>query len=555
MLTVDQNTRRAEQISVRCREIRAELDRTLAAYRIRQQALAGRFRVAKVVPQPYTEVTRAAIRERANRCIGSWDFAWTSGTTSEPKQVFYPASRLQRLADHFVDQVLLATESQGITNPQFFFLNSFANDRSLSALLSRSIPSRLLTAELLESYFVLRSAAVHLFPHYSSLGLQWALLWSLRPTVVTTVNPSSLCVLLRNGREAWPALREQVLQILDEPDWQEALDRCGLSPTRFDVLDWLAATTEAPTPDEMLPQVELIYCWQGGYVRPFVDQLRDQLLPRQPCLFPMFSLSTEVVAHSVFPQLSQTAGLPIYPGCCYEFLPRDAESTSGNILLPWELVAGQEYRMVVSDDYGLVRYDTQDLFRCVGHVDDTPLIDFVRRYGLNYSFTGEKVTDHHLQQACAEVARVNGLTGAAFTCFPQRGVGPVPGYLFVLLAPDCTMDRESVARQLDDALCRINSEYAAKRMTKRLATPQVITMSAEMLIAKLARALPRTAGANPGQFKLLPLYTVLWEDVESVSSLWQKGSDPLRAVDLQGKSTALQRVRPLLPQAASEDST
>ena len=33
-------------------------------------------------------------------------------------------------------------------------------------------------------------------------------------------------------------------------------------------------------------------------------------------------------------------------------------------------------------------------------------------------------------------------------------------------------------------------------------------------------------------------------------SLWQKGSDPLRASDFQGESIALQRVRPLLPQAA-----
>ena len=34
-------------------------------------------------------------------------------------------------------------------------------------------------------------------------------------------------------------------------------------------------------------------------------------------------------------------------------------------------------------------------------------------------------------------------------------------------------------------------------------------------------------------------------------SLWQKGSDPLRAGDFQSESIALQRVRPLLPQADS----
>lgn len=513
MATVDHYTRRTEFIAVRDRELRQEFERNLAGYRARQYVLARRFRVADVDPKPYSEVTRAAIVARAERCGEPWRFAWTSGTTNEPKQIFYPSRRLRELADHCVDQVLLAAVAYGVTTPRFCFLSSFADDCSLSSLLARELSSSSLATEILDDYLALRSAAVKLLPRYSPLSIWWALLWSLQPTVVATVNPSSLCALLRNGRGAWPLLRDQVPQILEDTDWLTALDAVGLAGTRFEVLDWLTATTAPPTSRELLPHVELIYCWQGGYVRPFVDQLRDQLGSGPTSLAPMFSLSTEVVACSVFPHLTRTAGLPIYPECCYEFLPRDAEPAAENVLRPWDLVSGNEYRMIVSDDYGLVRYDTMDVFRCVGHTGDAPLIEFVRRHGLNYSFTGEKLNDVQLQDACKEVATANRLKGAAITCFPRRGFGPVPGYLFVLLEPDCPVDREQMARQLDDVLCRINCEYAAKRTTDRLAAPELITMPVEALVAMLTRALPRTAGANSAQFKLLPMYALLWEDV------------------------------------------
>lgn len=516
MATADRNARHRELMAARCRELRGRLDDCLATYRTRQISLAERFGIAGIIPRSYTEATRTTILKQAGQCREPWDFAWTSGTTNEPKQIFYPASRLQSLADHLVDQVFLAADDDGVSSPRFCFLNTFAADLSLSALVARARPSSPAAQEILGDYFAFRQAAMTLAPRYSPLALCWSLIWSLRPTVLMTVNPSSLCMLLRNGCGLWTHLRAQVQQVFADQDWQAAFAARGLAARRDEVLDWLAATEVPPKPARMLPDVELISCWQGGYVRPFVDQLRQQLVPvqsHQLRLAPLFSLSTEVVATSIYPHLSREAGLPIDPDCCYEFLPRDDEATPDNVLRPWELVKGEEYRMVVSDAYGLVRYDTQDVFRCVGHVHDTPLIDFVRRHGLNYSFTGEKLTDCHLQAAFAEVAPVHGLSGAAWTCFPCRGSRSVPGYVFVVLAAEGQTNQEQAAAQLDAALCRINAEYASKRITDRLAAPVLMTMPGEAFMATLARALPRIAAANPAQFKLLPLYNVLWEDV------------------------------------------
>lgn len=515
MNTCDPNATHAKLIQARNCEVRRELADVLSRYRVRQIELAERFRIAHVDPQPYTEATRVTILAAAQRCAEPYDFAWTSGTTSQPKQILYPASRVRALADHYFDQLLLATEAFAVSSPRFYFLNSFIQDQSISSLLANAPLPSALTEMILGNYLALRTSAVKLASRYSALALCWALIWTLRPTVVTTVNPSSLCVLLSKGHNAWPFLREQVKQILAEKDWQASAvsHPDEFARTRQEIGDWLNETTNPPTSAELLPHVELIWCWQGGYVRPFVEQLRSQLAPRKVHLAPMFSLSTETVAASVVPHLSLQAGLPIYPECCFEFLPLAAAPTADSVISPWELVAREEYRMVVSDPYGLTRYDTLDVFRCVGHEQDTPLIQFERRFGLNYSFTGEKITDCQLLQTYAEVARANGLDGVPFTCFPSQGSRPLPGYTFVMLCSAQPTGAKGIARQLDDALCRINFEYSSKRLSERLAAPTLVTMPAEELLAKLAVALPRVAASNPGQFKLLPLYTIHWEDV------------------------------------------
>lgn len=67
----------------------------------------------------------------------------------------------------------------------------------------------------------------------------------------------------------------------------------------------------------------------------------------------------------------------------YEFLHEG--ELSGDLLKPWELQSGKRYGMVVSNRYGLARYDTEDLFLCSGTVHDTPIITFVGRAGLQHS--------------------------------------------------------------------------------------------------------------------------------------------------------------------------
>jgi hypothetical protein len=204
----------------------------------------------------------------------------------------------------------------------------------------------------------------------------------------------------------------------------------------------------------------------------------------------------------------------VYPGNCYEFISPEQEVNAANVLKPWELETGKEYVMLVSDEFGLRRYNTEDLFQCRGMVGHTPVVLFVGRVGLRYSFTGEKITAEQLLDVYEAVRRKTARAGALITCFPKLNAGGLPGYVFVY----CAMDGEELpegldADELDERLKEINIEYATKRSSGRLAPPELVRESYGRLVDSIRESNPRYRGSNPAQFKLLPLYKVMWEDL------------------------------------------
>ncbi len=258
----------------------------------------------------------------------------------------------------------------------------------------------------------------------------------------------------------------------------------------------------------------IVYAWEGGYVQPFIDRLRGQLADLGPQFYPMFSLSTETVAYEIYPRVSTAGGLPIHPGVCYEFLGLDDSPSASSLRNPWDLEVDRSYEMVVSDAYGLLRYRTEDVFVCLGFEDRTPLLRFLGRVGLAYSFTGEKITADQLQLVYERARRERGAGGAVLTCFPALNPGGIPGYVFVACpeAGDRLPDSLSAAA-FDRALSEINQEYASKQQSGRLAPPSLITERCDRLSAAVMDSDRRYDGSNPQQFKLLPLYQTYWETI------------------------------------------
>ena len=485
----------------------------LARYGRDQEGLGRRYGVEGHEPESYTDSTRERILKHAATFRGQREFAWTSGTTHQPKQILYPRRRIRALQQLYVVQAILAYRDAGLGRPAFYFLTSMAPDRSVSGLLAREPLPWWLARYILCDSVVYESAVARLINRYPQEALHLTLLMLTAPVLIAMANPSSLYVIIERAQQGWNRIRAQVQDILAEDGLSELRRRGRRTISRREVMvRQLLGSPRCPTVKALLPELKMVYCWQGGYVQPFLDNLQQQLGDLQPIFRPMFSMSTETVAYLIYPRISTDAGLPIYPGVCYEFMEADDASSPRHLLRPWELQVGQQYLMVVSDAYGLRRYQTNDVFECVGVRCQTPLLRFLRRAGLSYSFTGEKITDQQLLEVYETVQKTAKLPGAVFVCFPRLNKGKVPGYVFVRVVDAETVPPDAVLSQrFDEALMRVNEEYASKRKSGRLAQPEMVSCRYEELVAKLMRSDARYRTTSPAQFKLLPLYQTAWE--------------------------------------------
>lgn len=487
----------------------------LANYRNNQLALARRYQLDGIAPEPYGEATRDRIIRLAKASPEEKQFAWTSGTTREPKQIFYPARRAKRVQRTLMEQVMLAYDYAGLDRPSFYLLTSMSPDKSWSSLFIRRTYPALVNRLLLSGSILFVPKAAELVGRFSQTSVHLALWLLSEPAFIVTANPSSVYIILEQVQTEWERIRQEVGQVLADEGINHLRQSIpGSDEARQLKIRRILNATAPPAVQELLPRLRVIYCWNGGYVQPFIDNLKRQFGEYPVSFVPMFSVSTETVAYQVYPCVSTKGGLPVYPGNCYEFVAPDADMNAANILKPWELEVGKEYVMIVSDDFGLRRYNTEDLFQCRGMRRHTPLLHFEGRVGLRYSFTGEKITAEQLLDLYEALRKELGLPGALFTCFPKLNPGGLPGYMFVY----CAMDGEELpsgldADDLDARLKAINIEYATKRNSGRLAAPLLMRESYGRLATIIRESNPRYHGSNPAQFKLLPLYKVMWEDL------------------------------------------
>jgi hypothetical protein len=153
-------------------------------------------------------------------------------------------------------------------------------------------------------------------------------------------------------------------------------------------------------------------------------------------------------------------------------------------------------------------------------VEGVPDLAFLRRRGLAWSFTGEKLTGAQLEEVFTRL-REDFKVGAevALSCVPtDPGGGWLPGYVLVLAyTGDAPADPPDLTGIFDLLLGQINTEYGDKRASGRLAPPRQEWFPYD----GLAAALDPRAGEEGGetqrawdsQFKLLPLLRRTWEDL------------------------------------------
>lgn len=139
---------------------------------------------------------------------------------------------------------------------------------------------------------------------------------------------------------------------------------------------------EIEDPRQYWPGLKVISCWAAGAARPYLPELARRF--PQAMIEPKGLLLTEGVV-----TVPDEAGRPrLARHGYYEF--RQGEKC----LRATELVAGDEYEVIMTTASGLYRYASGDRVRCeladeAGH----PVLEFIGRDSLSCDLVGEKLTD------------------------------------------------------------------------------------------------------------------------------------------------------------------
>jgi GH3 auxin-responsive promoter len=162
----------------------------------------------------------------------------------------------------------------------------------------------------------------------------------------------------------------------------------------------------------------------------------------------------------------------------FEFVEEsEIDKENPHALLGHELTVGNNYYILFTTSAGLYRYNINDIVKVVGFHNTVPLLEFMHKGGNISSFTGEKLTESQVTAAVKAMSHKLGFTVNFFTVVPE--FRPEPHYnLLMEGAPDTSAAfLEKAAKVLDECLAESNTEYGAKRESKRLAAPNVLPLS------------------------------------------------------------------------------
>lgn len=478
--------------------------------------VSSQTRVVTFGPELELLIDRAAARAGQGA-----KFAYTSGSTAKPKRILYTKGRLRQVKLAYVDFIARCCWSLHLKRSSLYVFSSLTTDDSLTSMLleEKSVPpyfSSLQAPYRVHSCPAMRS----LVSEYGTTAVRLWILAIANPGILYTTNPSTLSTFLDQLATEWQSSTRLIKDWCQKPEafgrpihkianWLESRG----SHTR---LGKIAMSETALSFEVCVPAAQIYICWAGGYVKPFLDRLQTYLPPDRYRHVPMYSMSTETVETVGNFSGKEITFLPMANKVLYEFIDERATGQSQSLLTPEELEPGKIYSMVVSDPYGLRRYQTEDLFLCRGFVGRLPDLSFVSRRELEYSFTGEKLTADNLMTVFQRLLVDYPQLGQEkfLTCVPSHPIDdPVPHYKIVMVNGqdgNVHLPVDEVCMRCNDLLSEMNSEYKSKFESGRLGKIRFISLSREDFINRIAGA---RAKAWETQFKFLPLYRNTWESL------------------------------------------
>jgi hypothetical protein len=407
-------------------------------------------------------------------------FARTSGTSGQPKNIpiLQSTVRQYRRSQQMVASLIHRTVP-GAFSGKVLAIGSPAvegyTDRgtpygAMSGLIYESMPA------MLRKRYVLHPAVFHIQDHAARyLEIIRQALAERQVSLIATANPSTFIRLDR-------LMNEHAAEMIDAIGQHDA--------ARAAELDRLVSTRGRLLFADVWPQLKAVNTWTGGNCAVLIPALR-QLLPERAQLVELGYLSSEFRG-TITLVPGANLQVPTLDENFFEFAERhERENGRDRLLTLDQLQLGRQYYVVVTSRNGLYRYDINDLVEVTGRYNATPTIRFLQKGRGVTSLTGEKLCECQVVQALTEAVESEG-----------RGIG----FFKMLACPDArqytlyveadTLDADAI----DERLCRLNIEYAAKRHSGRLKALRVVRLKAGAGEAYRQHHLDR--GQRETQFKM-----------------------------------------------------
>lgn len=466
----------------------------------------------------YGEEIKNLIAAAAARAGSQARFALTSGSAADPKRILYTPRRLRALKFVFSDMFARACLAFRIKRTSLYVFSSFESDESLTSILLEEIDLPNYFTTLQAPYRVQHHPAMRaLAAEYGATAVRLWIIAIANPGVLYSTNPSTISTFFDELTSQWAESSRLVRTWCKDPkrfnsDIRKIARRLDSRGSQ-ERLHAISKSIEPLPIDTWAPALEAYICWTGGYVKPFLERLEKYLPSPRYRLIPMYSMSTETLETISHFDKNDVFFIPMADGVVYEFVE---DSVEQHVVGPTELRPGKLYEMIVSDAYGLRRYRTGDLFRCRRKIKGLPDLVFVRRKGLEYSFTGEKLTAEQVSTVFEQLRRQYPalVSDKYLTCVPSQAKDATPHYKVLLIGErnrDTHLDL--LAARCDELLSELNCEYRNKRATGRLGAVRFVETGTKEFGERYS-----PNGVWESQFKFLPLCPHLtWNDPQRVS--------------------------------------
>ncbi len=128
------------------------------------------------------------------------------------------------------------------------------------------------------------------------------------------------------------------------------------------------------------PSIEFVCCWKTSTCAYQLKNI-ENYLKGLDVIDATYS-ATEGWMNIPFPEGDKFGG-PYHPEAV--LLEFSNPGDTSNLLRPWELRAGKDYEVYITNKMGLVRYRLFDIVKCTGHFNESPIIEFVSKAGQQIS--------------------------------------------------------------------------------------------------------------------------------------------------------------------------